>query len=142
MARAARNRQVRAADHRVAGRLLAHAGLVGLAAADRWRRLHQTPDLRSLLGTDQPFPAATPASELMQREVITLRETDSLETAFDLFARHDVSFLPVIAANLPGRVLGNLRKSDLVAAYDQQILKDRILRKNSRFSPLGPRRQG
>ena len=99
-------------------------------------------DLRSLLGTDQPFPAATPASELMQREVITLRETDSLETAFDLFARHDVSFLPVIAANLPGRVLGYLRKSDLVAAYDQQILKDRILRKNSRFSPLGPRRQG
>lgn len=26
-------------------------------------------DLRSLLGTDQPFPAATPASELMQRKV-------------------------------------------------------------------------
>ena len=32
--------------------------------------------------------------------------------------------------------------STVVAAYDQQILKDRILRKNSRFSPLGPRRQG
>jgi chloride channel protein, CIC family len=94
-------------------------------------------DLRSLLGqNDKPFPATTPASELMQREVITLDETDNLETAFHLFAEHKVSFLPVTSSTFPNRVLGYLKKSDLVAAYDQQILKDRILPTSSRFSPL------
>jgi predicted transcriptional regulator len=72
----------------------------------------------------------------MQRQVITLKETDSMETAFNLFAHYDISFLPVTANDAPNRVVGFLKKSDLVAAYDQQILKDRILSSTSWFSPI------
>jgi CIC family chloride channel protein len=95
-------------------------------------------DLRGLLSKEsrQAISWTTPAAELMQRQVITLKETDSMETAFDLFARHDISFLPIMAGNDPSRVVGFLKKSDLVAAYDQQVLKDRILPPTSWFSPL------
>lgn len=95
-------------------------------------------DLRGLLSqkNQQAVSWATPVEELMQRQVITLKETDSMETAFNLFAHYDISFLPVTANDAPNRVVGFLKKSDLVAAYDQQILKDRILSSTSWFSPI------
>ncbi len=94
-------------------------------------------DLRMLM---TPTPQASlswtsPASALMKTKVITVARHDTLERAFDLFARYNFSFLPVIAEHPPGRILGILKKSDLVAAYDQQILKDQILPPSSWFFP-------
>ncbi|MGE4402596.1 MAG: chloride channel protein [Desulfobulbus sp.] len=103
-------------------------------------------DLRGLLSQNPQKQVSwvSPASMLMQAEVITLQESDSLEMAFDLFAKHDFSFLPVISETNPHNVAGVLKKSDLVVAYDQQILKDQILPPSSWFSPLQrkPRRRG
>ncbi|MGE4560471.1 MAG: chloride channel protein, partial [Desulfobulbus sp.] len=98
-------------------------------------------DLRGLLSRkpQQTVSWTSPASDLMKAEVITLKQSDSLETAFDLFARHDISFLPVLTGTAPRRVVGILKKSELVAAYDQQILKDCILPPLSWFSPLKPK---
>ena len=95
-------------------------------------------DLRGLLG---PTPQAhiswaSPASALMKANVITVQGEDTLEKAFDLFAHYNFSFLPVISDHNPRRILGILKKSDLVAAYDQQILKDQILPHASWFFPL------
>nr|WP_320012622.1 chloride channel protein [uncultured Desulfobulbus sp.] len=95
-------------------------------------------DLRSLLGESpsKEISWSSPVGQLMQREVITVQEEDSLEAAFDLFARHTISFVPVRAKHAPATTIGILKKSDLVAAYDQQILKDRILPSRSWFIPL------
>nr|WP_321467982.1 chloride channel protein [uncultured Desulfobulbus sp.] len=95
-------------------------------------------DLRVLLGQSplENISWTSPASALMQTKVITLLEGDSLEKAFDLFAHHHFSFLPVVSDSHPRRVVGVLKKSDLVAAYDQQVLKDQILPSPSWFFPL------
>lgn len=77
---------------------------------------------------------------LMQKEVMTVAEDDDLETAFHLFAGNEFSFLPVVARGAPRRVVGYLKKSDLVAAYDQQILKERILQPLSWVCPIGKKR--
>jgi CIC family chloride channel protein len=76
----------------------------------------------------------------MQKEVVTVAEDEDLETAFHLFAGHEFSFLPVVARGAPRRVVGYLKKSDLVAAYDQQILKERILQPLSWVCPIGKKR--
>lgn len=81
-----------------------------------------------------------PAAALMQREVVTVTEDDDLETAFHLFADNAFSFLPVVALGEPRKVVGYLKKSYLVDAYDQQILKDRILRPLSRVCSIGKKR--
>nr|WP_240194799.1 chloride channel protein [Desulfobulbus rhabdoformis] len=95
-------------------------------------------DLRSLMSRNPPGEISwtSPTSRLMQQKVITVSETDSLENAFDLFARHTISFVPVRSRQESGIIVGILKKSDLVAAYDQQILKDRILPSRSWFIPM------
>jgi CIC family chloride channel protein len=97
-------------------------------------------DLRSRLTRPEQFFDATPAAALMQKEVVTVAEDDDLETAFHLFAGNEFSFLPVVGKGAPRKVVGYLKKSDLVAAYDQQILKERILQPLSWVCPIGKKR--
>lgn len=97
-------------------------------------------DLRSRITHPEAFSDNTPASSLMQKEVVTVHEKDDLETAFHLFAGNEYSFLPVTRVGAPRRVTGYLKKSDLVAAYDQQILKERILPPRHWMSPLSRRK--
>ncbi len=65
--------------------------------------------------------------DLMKKEVVTVREEDSLETIFHIFAQNEFSFLPVVEIENPDRVIGYLKKSDIISAYDQYILKERSL---------------
>ncbi len=97
-------------------------------------------DLRCLLTRPEQYADSTPAAVLMQREVVTVTEEDTLETAFHLFAEHEFSFLPVVARGAPRKVIGYLKKSDLVGAYDQQILKERILQPLSWVCSIGKKR--
>jgi CIC family chloride channel protein len=97
-------------------------------------------DLRSRLTRPEQFSDATQAAALMQKEVVTVVEDDDLETAFHLFAGNEFSFLPVVGKGAPRKVVGYLKKSDLVAAYDQQILKERILQPLSWVCPIGKKR--
>jgi CIC family chloride channel protein len=84
-------------------------------------------DLRCMLTRPEQYSGSATAAALMQHEVVTVTEEDDLEKAFHLFAAHEFSFLPVVAQGAPRKVVGYLKKSDLVAAYDQQVLKERIL---------------
>jgi hypothetical protein len=45
----------------------------------------------------------------------------------------------VVGKGAPRKVVGYLKKSDLVAAYDQQILKERILQPLSWVCPIKKR---
>ncbi len=62
-------------------------------------------------------------SEIMTRNVITLTPDQSLEAAFELFEGKQISTLPVVDVKDSRRVVGMLKKSALIQAYSQNILK-------------------
>jgi CBS domain-containing protein len=57
------------------------------------------------------------ASEIMTRDVITVREDDTIETAMCLMARNNISGLPVVDEN--DRLVGIITETDV-------LLKDKI----------------
>lgn len=65
--------------------------------------------------------------DLMKKTVVTVKEEDSLETTFHIFAQNEFSFLPVVQDENRDQVIGYLKKSDIISAYDQYILKERVL---------------
>ncbi len=85
-------------------------------------------DLRSLLAHPELRSPDLTAKDLMTTKPITVSEEDNLEKAFHLFATHKFAFLPVVAASNPRRVKGLLKKTDLLSAYEEQVLKEHILR--------------
>ena len=84
-------------------------------------------DVRGLFAQVEQLKHLLVAEDLMKREVITISAMDSLETALYLFENHRVSFLPVTAAGNPQKILGILKKDDLLRAYRERVLKDRVL---------------
>ncbi len=89
-------------------------------------------DLRGLLAYPERQRPGLTARDLMQTDPVTVSEDDNLETAFHLFARHGFAFLPVMARSNPRRVAGQLKKTDLLSAYDEQVLKEHILQRSSK----------
>ena len=66
------------------------------------------------------------AADLMQKNVVTVRENQNLEEAFHLFSSRNFSFLPVVASDDPLQVVGCLKKDDLITAYNQNVLKEQV----------------
>ncbi|OQY20279.1 MAG: hypothetical protein B6I36_01435 [Desulfobacteraceae bacterium 4572_35.1] len=62
-------------------------------------------------------------SEIMTKDVISITPDQSLEAAFELFEGKNISTLPVVDVLARHRVVGMLKKSTLVQAYNQNILK-------------------
>ncbi len=84
-------------------------------------------DLRKVLPSYEELKDSLTAGELMTREVVTLKERDHLETALHVFERSRFSFVPVLRNGGSRRVQGIMTKDDLLTAYDQKVLKDRVL---------------
>ena len=63
------------------------------------------------------------ASDVMVRDVVTIRPDDEISTAVRLLADHDISALPVVDAN--GYVLGVLSEADLLHREEDGTLKHR-----------------
>jgi CIC family chloride channel protein len=83
-------------------------------------------DIRSVLPRYDEVKDSLTVGDIMTRDVVTLREGDSMETALHVFERNRFSFLPVLEGD-SGRVSGILTKDALLEAYDQKVLKDRVL---------------
>jgi CBS domain-containing protein len=60
------------------------------------------------------MPASTPVSELMTRDVVTLRRDQSVEEAADLLAEKQIGAAPVVDAD--GNLVGLLRDEDLIVS--------------------------
>ncbi|MFW6324550.1 MAG: CBS domain-containing protein [Desulfovibrionales bacterium] len=88
-------------------------------------------DLRSYLGEFDKYREKIRAKDLMTTEVITLRALDDLEKAMRMFERHHVSMVPVTAPEHPRLVLGVLLRDDLLQAYNEKVLKNRLLSAHS-----------
>ncbi|MEA3416176.1 MAG: chloride channel protein [Thermodesulfobacteriota bacterium] len=84
-------------------------------------------DLRASLDKFEELKKIVVADDLMTKKVITLSAEDNLEAALHLFESHRVSFVPITDSANPKKVIGILKKDDLLQAYEERVLKDRIL---------------
>jgi len=66
-------------------------------------------------------------SGVRSENVYCLVPDDTLETAFEVFEGKHISTLPVVDSRNRKKVLGILKKSNLILAYNEKILKTHIL---------------
>ncbi|PLX92911.1 MAG: chloride channel protein [Desulfuromonas sp.] len=80
-------------------------------------------DLKSCLSEMGELCELVVASEIMTRNVVSITAQQNLETAFELFEGRPISTLPVVADYDAQHVVGVLKKTTLIHAYNQNILK-------------------
>lgn len=61
------------------------------------------------------------AADLATFPVLTVTPDDDLHTALRLFTRKNIDELPVVRPETPRKVVGMLRRKDVIAAYDDQL---------------------
>lgn len=84
-------------------------------------------DLRPALPYFDELRPLIVAADLMTIKVLALPEEATLADAFEVFERRAVSFLPVVSKERPLQLCGIIKRDDVLAAYHQKVLKDRIL---------------
>ncbi|MFP4258317.1 MAG: chloride channel protein [Desulfovermiculus sp.] len=90
-------------------------------------------DVREALLYFEDLKEGVIAADLMSTNVTTITSQENMETAMHMFEDHPYSMFPVV--DTENHVVGILTKDDLLKAYDQKVLKDRILSVN----PAGKR---
>jgi len=100
---------------------------VVLSRNDRLAGVVSLRDIRPVLPRYEEVKDSYTASDVMTKRVVTLQEDDNMETALHVFERNHFSFLPILRDGTSGRVSGVLTKDALLEAYDQKVLKDRVL---------------
>ena len=93
-------------------------------------------DVRSRLADPDYKGDEEVAADIMTKDVITVSEEQNLENAFQLFSQGNFSFLPVLNRNDSRRVVGYLKKDDLLNAYEQHILRGQVRPANRWVSPI------
>jgi CIC family chloride channel protein len=89
-------------------------GVISLTDLKPWiGRMDEAQDLR--------------AADLMSKDPVHVTPWNDLSEAFEAFKKKDASMLPVVEAARPKKLLGILKKEDLLRAYDEQVHKDRVL---------------
>jgi CIC family chloride channel protein len=88
-------------------------------------------DFKTIFAHPEKCGPGASAGEMMKPDVVTVADGDNMERAFHRFVRQRVSFLPVVSRGNPHMVVGQIRKADLFAAYEQHVIKEHFL------SPLG-----
>ena len=58
-------------------------------------------------------------AELMRTDLPTVRPGDTLDIVLDMFAKHEVSSLPIVDAGK--RVIGMITRSKLLSEYQKQL---------------------
>ena len=61
-------------------------------------------------------------SDLMSHKLITTYPDETLEEVFHIFSRYDIGHLPVVLPDNPKKLIGILTRSDVIKAYDKQLL--------------------
>ncbi len=104
----------------------AYPHFVVLDEQDRLAGVLTLRDVRAQLADPTYSGAGVVAADLMQTAVVTVREDRSLEDAFHLLLRHKISFLPVVARDDEKKVVGCLKKDDVLNAYNQHVLREQV----------------
>lgn len=80
-------------------------------------------DLRRMLDDADHLGSVLVAADVAQQEVLTVRESDTLDRVMRLFGRESLDVLPVVADDDARRLLGTLHRRDVVAAYNREMFR-------------------
>ena len=58
----------------------------------------------------------------MTREVITVYPDDTLNRAMEQFGLKDIEQMPVVTRKDPRRVIGMIKRQDVIRAYNESVL--------------------
>jgi CIC family chloride channel protein len=86
--------------------------------ANRYEGMVVGDDVRTTLVQREAVPLMIVA-ELMRNDLPTVRPGDTLDVVIDMFAKHEVSSLPIVDAQ--ERVTGMITRSRLLREYQQQL---------------------
>ncbi|MFH2047905.1 MAG: chloride channel protein [bacterium] len=79
-------------------------------------------DLRSLI-TQHSLDQLVIAKDLVQEETVVVNYDDDLEQAFKLFGVKDLKMIPVINKYNKDKVIGVLRREDMIDYYNRQLIE-------------------
>ncbi|RMF86708.1 MAG: chloride channel protein [Nitrospirae bacterium] len=79
-------------------------------------------DIRTVL-LEEELANLVVVADLMTREVITVYPDDTLNRAMEQFGLKDIEQMPVVSREDPRRVVGMLKRQDVIRAYNEQILE-------------------
>ena len=79
-------------------------------------------DLRSIL-TQPVVPALIIASDMATRDLITVTREENLYQALQKFGHKDIDMLPVIEKAEPTKLIGVLRRGDVMAFYNKRLVE-------------------
>lgn len=83
-------------------------------------------DLRLTWRVKGKVAAGLTARDLKSKTVVTVTPEDNFDTAFRRLAGKNYSFLPVVLPPPGRKVVGILKREDLLTAYQQKLLRDRL----------------
>ncbi|MFQ5441848.1 MAG: chloride channel protein [Thermodesulfobacteriota bacterium] len=86
-------------------------------------------DLKPILAEMKDLCELLVAADIMTEDVVCLTLGDNFETAFEVFEGKQISTLPVVRRKGGREILGILKKSTVLAAYNEKILKSDTFKK-------------
>lgn len=81
-----------------------------------------TDDVRSFLYDDSIWTLAA-ARDVMTTNIVSVVPEDDLNSAMRRFTDLNLDELPVLTSNASGKLAGMLRRRDVIAVYNQQLIK-------------------
>ena len=82
-------------------------------------------DIRSVL-FEEDLKGLVRVKYLLSRNVIVLKENDNLNTAIERFAVKDIGELPVVSTINDRKIVGMLKRGDVMSAYNRELIKRRF----------------
>jgi len=82
-------------------------------------------DIRSVL-FEEDLKGLVKVKFLLSRNVTVLKENDNLNNAIEKFAVKDIGEIPVVATFNERRVVGMLKRGDVISAYNRELIKRRF----------------
>jgi CIC family chloride channel protein len=83
-----------------------------------------TDDVRSYF-YDQTLWQLVIARDIMTTKLVTVTPEDDLNTAMRGFTSLNIDELPVIAVDEPGKLVGMLRRKDVIAKYNEELIRQK-----------------
>ena len=80
-------------------------------------------ELRPIITDYETLRSLVVAHDVTRPGVITVRDDDNLQNVMQMFAKNNVDEFPVISALQSGKVIGAIRRQDVLLAYNRESLK-------------------
>jgi chloride channel protein, CIC family len=86
--------------------------------------IFSTDDVRSYLYDDSVWRLAV-ARDIMTTQLVSVTLNDDLNTALRRFTERNLDELPVLAPDSPKKLLGMLRRKDVIGVYNRRLLDEK-----------------